>query len=212
MNKLKCEREIKYLGIIIDDKLNFKPNIDYVAKKIGRKIGVPSRLNHKLNLQQKIAIYRSIIEPHFNYCSSVLFLSSESDLKRLQKLQNKCLKNIIRMKITTSQKDLLQITELMSVYQIIFKNTMISIFKIINKIWPKYLHNNIKFKCDNERKKTLRCKNDIELKVAKKHCTQNSIFFKGLDIYNKLPVNIKETTNLESFIIKIKKYVKESVN
>ena len=31
--KLNIEKEIKHLGIIIDDKLNFNANIDYMAKK-----------------------------------------------------------------------------------------------------------------------------------------------------------------------------------
>jgi hypothetical protein len=40
---LQFEKEIKYLGIVIDDKLSFKANVDYVAKKIGKKVGVLSR-------------------------------------------------------------------------------------------------------------------------------------------------------------------------
>ena len=30
--------EIKYLGIIIDTQLNFKSNLDYICKKIGKKV------------------------------------------------------------------------------------------------------------------------------------------------------------------------------
>lgn len=205
---LQCEKEIKYLGVIIDDELKFKSNIDTVAKKVGRKVGVLTRLNNRLNLHQKIMLYKSIVEPHFNYCSSILFLSSKMDINRLQILQNKCLRNILRMKSTTSQSDLLNITELFSVNQIIFKNTMIFIFKIVKQIWPQYLYNNLEFKSNNPRKNTLRCKNELELNKATKACTQNSLFYKGIDQFNKLPLEIKEADNLLSFITKIKKYVK----
>lgn len=205
---LQCEKEIKYLGVIIDDELKFKSNIDTIAKKVGRKVGVLTRLNNRLNLHQKIMLYKSIVEPHFNYCSSILFLSSKTDINRLQILQNKCLRNILRMKSTTSQSEVLNITELNSVNQIIFKNTMIFIFKIVKKIWPQYLCNNLEFKSNNPRKNTLRCKNELELNKATKACTQNSLFYKGIDQFNKLPLELKEAENLTTFITKIKKYVK----
>lgn len=74
------------------------------------------------------------------------------------------------MENSTCQIDLLKITEMKGVNQMIIKNTMISIFEIINEIWPKYLHNNnVLDECDNERMKKLRCRNGIELKKDKKN-------------------------------------------
>lgn len=89
---------------------------------------------------------------------------------------------------------------------------MISIFKIVKQIWPTYLHDNIKFKRDNVRKNTLRCKNEIELKNATKQCTQSSIFFNGLKMFNRLPNEVTNTDNLNMFATNIKKYVRQNVN
>lgn len=35
----------KYLGVIIDHKLNVKKNVDYVCKKVAKKVGTLSRLS-----------------------------------------------------------------------------------------------------------------------------------------------------------------------
>ena len=178
--------------------------------KVGKKVGVLSRIGNKLNLQQKIMVYKSIVEPHFIYCTSILFLSYESDLSRLQILQNKCLRNILRMDKFTNMYQLLEITNFLSVKQSIIMYTLINIFKMINNIWPSNLSSKIKFKHHNERKRTLRCKNDLERKDAKKTCSQNSIFFKGIELYNKLPDDIKSYNCIFQFKKKIKEYVRKN--
>lgn len=55
-----------------------------------KTVNVLSRLKNYLNLQQKIVLNKSIlIEPHFTYCSTVLFLSNKCDVRRIRSLQNK---------------------------------------------------------------------------------------------------------------------------
>jgi hypothetical protein len=39
---------IKYLGVQIDNKLNFKEHLDMIVKKIAKKIGFLGRISRKL--------------------------------------------------------------------------------------------------------------------------------------------------------------------
>lgn len=82
--RLEIEKEIKYLGVIIDDGLKFEANIDHVCKKIGKKVNVLSRLRNELNKSQKEYLYETLIQPHFTYCASILYLSSDTNISRLQ--------------------------------------------------------------------------------------------------------------------------------
>lgn len=52
----------------------------------------------------KITMYKSLIKPHFDYCASILFLANE---QRLQKLQNKIMRNILGCNKYTPVKDML---------------------------------------------------------------------------------------------------------
>ena len=36
--ELECVSQIKYLGVMIDNKLKFNSNVDYIVKKVARKI------------------------------------------------------------------------------------------------------------------------------------------------------------------------------
>lgn len=117
--KLELMDEMKYLGVIIDNKLKFDKNMDYVCKKIGRKINVINELKKELNCGQKLIIYKSIVQPHFTYCASILYIANQTDLNRLQMLQNKCLKAILNVNKYTNNKLMLDQLRLMSVNQIV---------------------------------------------------------------------------------------------
>ena len=138
-DKIELVNEIKYLGVVIDNKLNFEANVNYICKKVGKKVGVLARLRNQLNCQQKISIYKTIIEPHFTYCSTILFLSKQSDLDRLQIMQNKCMRNILKLNRFSHQEDMLRILHFLSVQQLIKFNTLFFIYKITKGIAPQYL-------------------------------------------------------------------------
>lgn len=85
---LEIVHELKYLGIIIDDELNFNRHIDYICKKASSKVGLLHRIKNKMKVENRICIYKTIIAPHFEYCPTILFLLNESQFERLQKIQN----------------------------------------------------------------------------------------------------------------------------
>lgn len=201
---VKC---IKYLGIYIDNRLSFKENIDSVCLKMGRKVGVLSRLRNELNMQQKITIYRTTIEPHLTYCSTVLFMANSGEMDRMQKVQNRCMRNILKLDRRSNVKEMLSTLEILSCRQLIVFNTLILIYKMLNGKCPRYLCDKIRLKCDNERGSRLRNANDIRTIRATKTCTQNTIFYKGVNLFNELPDEMKGELNVENFKSKLRAYV-----
>lgn len=60
---------IKYLGIVIDSKINFKENAENLCKKVAKKIGVLSKISRNLT-EARNNFYKSVIAPHFDDCSA----------------------------------------------------------------------------------------------------------------------------------------------
>lgn len=203
--------EMKYLGVVIDCKLNFEANINYICKKIGKKLNVLARSRNQLNCQQKIAIYKIIIEPHYTYCSSILFLSKQSDINRLQIIQNKCMRTILRLNRYSHERDILKILNFFSVQQLINFNTLTLIFKITKELTPQYLSERLNYNKTNARKNTLRDRNKIELTNATKTCSQNSLFYKGVALFNRLPDSIKSSNTIPEFKKKLKVVIMEII-
>jgi hypothetical protein len=61
---------MKYLGVEIDERLDFKQHVNTTIKKMGKKVGFLGRIQQKLIKRAKITIDNSIISPHLDYCSS----------------------------------------------------------------------------------------------------------------------------------------------
>lgn len=95
--KNEVVKSMKYLGVIIDDQLKFDENAKYVNKKVASKIFLFGRISKNLTLSARQKVYQSIILPHFQYCASMLYTSNNTCIDKLQKLQNRALRIVLRM-------------------------------------------------------------------------------------------------------------------
>ena len=92
LNKKKAIKEvdsIKYLGIIIDAKLTFKPHINEVSKKVARGIGVLYKLRPFVSQKILINFYYAIIYPFLLYGILIWGSASTYLLNPLLVLQKK---------------------------------------------------------------------------------------------------------------------------
>lgn len=101
------------------------------------------------------------------------------------------MRSILKESRLSSVTTMLNTLEVLSVRQTIIYNTLIFIYKMINGRTPAYLTAKIVYKRDNERKNTLRNRNQIELSNAKTKSSRNSILYRGIEMYNRLPEKLK---------------------
>ncbi|GJQ77957.1 hypothetical protein Trydic_g2318 [Trypoxylus dichotomus] len=71
---IHCKENVKYLGVVIDEKLNFKAHVDYAtgkAREITNKIGAAARMTWGLSGRAAATIYEGAIEPAMLYAAPV---------------------------------------------------------------------------------------------------------------------------------------------
>ena len=61
----------KFLGIVIDEKLNWTAHIQYLAKKIRSLTGALCRIRHSIPPELHLSLYNSLFESHLSYGISV---------------------------------------------------------------------------------------------------------------------------------------------
>lgn len=208
-NEIERVNEFKYLGVIIDSRLNMKAHVEYICKKVAKKIGFLARISRKLPIQHRILLYKSIISPHFEYCPSILFTCGENEFGKLQKLQNRAMRVILKCRKTTSISSMLDALCWMSVKQRIVYQTLMLVFRIKNKLAPDCVNQNVKYVSDDAQHQ-VRNANDFRLQRVNKKSTTKTIFYKGLETFNRLPNEIKNETNVNKFKRLLLKYVKEN--
>ena len=77
------------MGVLLDEKLTFETHIDYICKKACAGIGALRRIKPFVPLCTLVTLYRSLIEPYFDYCSPLWDTCGKQLKDKLQKNQNR---------------------------------------------------------------------------------------------------------------------------
>ena len=189
----------KYLGIQIDYLLNFKTHIDYIKKKIAKKVWYLQRIGRDLSKWSKNIIFNCIIAPHFEYCCTIMFNADKSEISELQKLQNRCMRVILGCDRRTHRVDMLQELNILSVEQKIAYKVLLFIYNLKkgrnSEIFSDFMVLN-----NDVHQHDTRSKNDFHFSNQNNVSSQKSLFINGLKAFNELPRN-----SLDLSIVKFKK-------
>ena len=88
----------KFLGVVIDNKLNWKEHVSLISGKISRSIGMIIKAKHNLNKDALMTLYNSFIYPYLSYCNQVWGCTYSRTLKKLFTLQKLSLRIMFNMK------------------------------------------------------------------------------------------------------------------
>ena len=91
---IKPKSHIKILGVIIDSKLSWDNQINFVKKKSLNTTRNLHRINHVLPTKQRIQLYNTLTEPHFSYADVIWGGCGALNSKKLQIVQNFAAKSI----------------------------------------------------------------------------------------------------------------------
>ena len=197
-NKLEIVQNIKYLGVILDNKLTFKQHIERTLNKITHKVNYFQRISQSLNLSSRVQVYNTIIAPHFKYCPTILYFIDYCDMHALQKQQNRAMRIILRCDRYTPIRTMLECLNYLTVENYLLYQCMCFLFKLFNNMLPEYLSCDVVMVKDVHSYSTRNCDN-IYIKTTKKECTRRTLFCEGMSIYNALPREFKESKSLHMF-------------
>ena len=90
---------IKFLGILMDDKLSFDSHALYICSKVARAVGVINRISYHLYFHQLVNLYYSIIYPHLMYRITVWGRAGSTGVGRVQRIQRRALRVMTRYEV-----------------------------------------------------------------------------------------------------------------
>jgi len=93
---------VKYLGVLFDSKLSWKPHIDYVSGKFNRIVGIFSRLRHFIPKKTLIKMYNSILHPILTYGLATWGQACKTLTNKLLILQKRVIRSIFFVETTQS--------------------------------------------------------------------------------------------------------------
>lgn len=79
----------KYLGVIIDSKLNWDYQIEHVYNKASSALGFIRRNFRNSSSQALKIVVNALVNPHLNYCSTVWDPHKIGDIRKLESIQRR---------------------------------------------------------------------------------------------------------------------------
>ncbi len=88
---IPCEKEVKLVGITIDEKLKFDKHVNIISKKASRQTHLMYQFKGVFDLKERQIIYNSFIMSNCNYCPIIWHVSRKTCTKIIEDIQQRAL-------------------------------------------------------------------------------------------------------------------------
>ncbi len=208
MNNTEIERvhNFDFLGLILNENLNWKFHIDKISNKISRSIGILNRQKYIIPLHSKLHIYSSLILSYINFG----ILSWGYHCNRITKLQKRAVRIVSLSKYNAHTEPIFKQLKLLKVQDILKQQELKFYYKYKHGMLPVYLQNLPFFTNAAQHTYNTRQQHKIHLPLARHTYAQKCLRFDLPRIINNTPTIILdkiETHSLTGFSWYIKQYI-----
>ena len=198
-NELDVVQKTKYLGVQIDFSLDWKEQIKAVSAKVSRAIGFLKHAKKFLPGVTLENLYTGIVEPHFRYCCSVWGCCGSSEIKQLQKLQNRAARIVTNSSFDSPSRPLIERLGWKTIEQLISNESKTMVFKSLNDLAPQYLSSLLKRNSQCSTRCLRNTETDLRLPKKTSANGQKCFSFRGAKLWNSLSAESKQASSLISF-------------
>ena len=142
--KINRVSETKFLGVYIDDELNWKYHTSQIASKISKNLGVLFRIKDTVPKILLKTLYFTMIHPYLNYCNIIWGGTSKTTLNKLIHLQKRAVRLITKSKYRAPTSDLFKQLQILKLEDIHRYQQIVFIYKLQNKLLPLSCMHHIK--------------------------------------------------------------------
>lgn len=138
LNGIEIERvsETKFLGVIIDHKLCWKPHIEYIKRKLSKSVAVLHKVKDLLNKKCLHILYSSLVLPYMSYCVEVWGNAYKTNMDPINKLQKKAIRIINKVGYRESTNQLFIGSVTLKFFDIVYLKTLEVLFRVVNNSLP----------------------------------------------------------------------------
>lgn len=191
--KVAVSEHAKFLGIVIDHRLNWSAHIDSLCEGLGSSIYALLTLSKHLNARVMKTIYHATIESKIRF--GIIFYGS-GNMSSLFILQKKAIRILNKMEYRQSCRGFFKGNGILTVYAIYAQECLLFLQK--NKCMFEH------FKSDHTH---MTRNNNYNYPLCNLTTTQKQLEFRCLKLYNSLPDNIKRIEDTKCFKKKLFVYL-----
>ena len=127
----------KFLGVHIDEFVNFKYHIDHLTKKLSKYVGLFYKLRHSLPLSALHTMYKTLFEPHLTYCNVIWSNTFPGYLRKLESLQKKVIRAMSWAAVNTPTRPLFHCYGLLRLTELNPFHNASNMFEVVKGLNPR---------------------------------------------------------------------------
>ena len=206
---IKQVSEMKYLGVILDNKLNWHNHIQFLCTKLAKAAGIIYKIRNRAPQSVLKLLYHSLVGTYLRYGIISWGSAKTTALSKLRSLQNKVVHYITQssqaINLTTkyAKLDILMLDEIymLEVSKFMYKSASLSLPSSFNEYFMNINHQH------NTRAKV---NADLIFPRPRTNLGKQSIKIMGVKVWNEIPTDIRNSTTLNSFCTQIKSYITQN--
>ena len=191
-------KQTKFLGMIMDERLEWKEHIELCKSKLNSGIYVLNKVKNILSISLLTTIYYSMIHPYISYGILLWGSAYMKHIKGMEILQKRAIRHIYQVNSRTSTLPLFLAREILKVQDIFKLQLTIFMYKYYNLQLPEQLLNIFTRNTDVHTHNTRHNRGPHTIS-RRSNVMSRSFLCKGPDLWNNLPANLKEATSINAF-------------
>ena len=194
----------KFLGIIIDENLNWKPHIQLVKSKLSKTLSIIYKASKLINYEGMLTLYCSLFLPYLAYCCEIWGNTYATNVNCIYVIQKKVVRIIHHEERLAHTNCLFKQMHSFKFQDLVKYRTAIIMFKLYYGKLPTLLQSRFK---RSQNIHNTRSRNTFIVRYSRTNLKAICISVWGVKLWNALPVYIKEIRSLYIFKIKAKAYL-----
>ena len=191
---LKRKDKVKYLGVLFDEKMQWKYQIKNITQKASLKLGKIKTIASFLTPHTKKLLVNALVMPYFHYCSPAW---SNAAPFRLSKINKK----VVDASVFLGREDNY------SIYNMLDKDISLLTFKALNNIAPNYLCSKIQMAKNCHSHNTRRAaKNHLQIPSSNTKFGMRTFAYRASKLWNDLPNELLDIKSLLKFKTSVKDF------
>ena len=197
--------EAKFLGVIIDEKLNWSRHITFIKHKISKSIGIIKKTRRLFDTDIMLSLYNSFVYPYLSYCIHVWGMAYDVHKRDLVIQQKRIVRIIAGVHPRESTRPIFLKLKILQIDAMYSYNVALFMYKYVHGMLPPIFHMyemNTDVHYYNTRQST-----SFHIPLCTSNRSQRTIRYTGTKLWNKLNQTIDINLKIGTFKKHVKNYI-----
>ena len=190
---IKRVNNTKYLGIVIDEYLDWGAHIKHMKSKIAKCVYLLKRIRPYISQNDALLLYKTLIQCHLDYCDGVWSNTGKGYIEQLSILQKRALKIVLMVNRRFPTEELYCQLKIDSVTERLNTRTILFIHKVLYGVVPLYIKRRFTFQTPHYR--TRNSDHNLIIPHAKTNYGKRRLEYRGAFAWNNLTTDLKGTNS-----------------